>query len=131
MGVSKNRGTQNGWVKWKALLKWMIWGYPIGYFWKHPNQTLVHYRDAESTKLWLFLRTTHPASRDFLAERLGPNTKDRRVGGHERNILPKETGCSRRHPFHRRSEFQRSDFVRSFDLSCAAAVRLRSKEIEL
>ena len=34
MGVSKNRGTRNGWLQWKTLLKWMIWGYP--YFWKHP-----------------------------------------------------------------------------------------------
>ena len=26
---------QNGWfIKWKTLLKWMIWGYH--YFWKHP-----------------------------------------------------------------------------------------------
>ena len=34
MGVSKNRGPQNGWFIMETLLKWMIWGYH--YFWKHP-----------------------------------------------------------------------------------------------
>ncbi len=29
---------QNGWTKWKTLLKWMIWGYP--YFWKYPYTLL-------------------------------------------------------------------------------------------
>ena len=27
-------------LKWKTLLKWMIWGYH--YFWKHPNQAFTH-----------------------------------------------------------------------------------------
>ena len=40
MGVSKNRGTlkMNG-LKWKTLLKWMIWEYP--YFRKHPYEQLT------------------------------------------------------------------------------------------
>ena len=38
MGVSKNRGTPKFYgLQWKALLKWMIWGYP--YFRKHPYLT--------------------------------------------------------------------------------------------
>ena len=39
MGVSKNRGTLR-WFVWKALSKWMSWGYH--YFRKHPHVNISH-----------------------------------------------------------------------------------------
>ena len=39
MGVTKNRGTPNGWfIMENPILKWMIWGYH--YFGKHPYKQL-------------------------------------------------------------------------------------------
>ena len=51
MGVSKIEVPQNGWEKWKTLLKWMIWGYH--YSRKHPYKTNQDFMECRGPRMFV------------------------------------------------------------------------------